>query len=153
MPVLLIAIAIIFIVTAIKGNQGAVAQQINSDITGSGGFFVWVGAILLIALIGRMANIPQASKMLVVLIIGVYLISKNGVFSKLSAALSTASAPSATPQTIAGTETNVPGSTVPAATPSVLAKAPQAQPAPPTNLFGNFPALVQMLGPQIPTVH
>jgi hypothetical protein len=105
------------VVTAIKGNQGDVAAQFNSDITGSGGFFVWIGVLLLIAVGGRVLGLPKGGKMLIVLIIAVYVISQNGVFTQLSKGLSNASAPAPATVTSAGAEAAIPGTTPSSPTP------------------------------------
>jgi type III secretory pathway component EscV len=136
-PVALLALAIIFVVTAIKGNQNDVATQFNSDITGSGGFFVWVGALLLIAVGGRLLGVPKAGKVLIILIIAVYVISQNGVFSKLSKSLSSAQAPAPATTTSAGAETNIPGAAPTQPTP-VAPPDTGTPPAPPQSPFGSL---------------
>jgi hypothetical protein len=145
MPVALLALAIIFVVTAIKGNQGSVAQQFNSDLTGSGGFFVWVGALLLIAVGGRVLGVPRTGKVLMILIIAVYVISNNGVFSQISKAFTTTSAPAPASVTSTGTEGNVPGATPPVPTPvapAVPAAPPTAPPSPFSSLLGGAGGIV-----------
>lgn len=118
MPLALMAIAIILIVTGIKGNQNDVAKQFETDFTGATGFFVWIGAILLLGVTGRILNLPQAAKMLTTLIIAVFLISQNGVFTKLAQGLSQAQAPAPADPTKVGSESSVPGASGGGATPS-----------------------------------
>ena len=79
MQVGFIAIGFLMIIVAIKGNVSEVASQFGKDVTGKGGFLEWVGAILVFALIGRVANTPQAAKLFIALLIVVYLIHTANV--------------------------------------------------------------------------
>lgn len=112
MPVLFIALGVLMLATAIKGNYQQVAAQVDSDVTGSGGFFVWIGAIVLIGGVGRAARLEGTAKMLIGLIIVVYLVSQQGIFSKAAQAVSNARAPAPTPVQETGQASNIPQASV-----------------------------------------
>lgn len=108
MPLALLFIGILAVIVAIKGNYAQVAQQLTSDFSGSAGFIPWVAAIVIIAIVGKAANVPNASKMFIALIILVYLFanssSGSGIWSQIQSALQNVSAPAASDAGAAGNE-------------------------------------------------
>jgi hypothetical protein len=112
-----VLLGILALVTAIRGNQAAVASQVTSDFTGSGsgpGFWVWIAAILIFGLIGRVTGATGAMKLFVGLLIVVYLVSKQGIFGQLSTAFTQTSAPAATQTVETGAAVNASSGASPA---------------------------------------
>lgn len=104
MPLALIAIGILAVVVAMSGQQNAFATQLGKDFSGSGSFFYWIAAIAILAVLGKVANVPNASKLFIALIVVVYLLSNssggNSIFTQLTNALAnfTPSQPASTGQ-------------------------------------------------------
>jgi hypothetical protein len=127
MPIAILLFGILMLMTAIKGNQNAVATQLNKDFTGAGGnFFVWVGLIIMLGFIGRVLHIPNAMKLLIALIVLVYLFKQKGIFTQLDQGLTGTTAPAAassnavcsdTPVNTSGLAAILPQSAVGAAAP------------------------------------
>lgn len=87
MPLALLAIGALAVITGIKGNQATVMAQLESDLTGSGSFIYWIAAIIVLAIIGRVAGFPDAAKAFIALIIVVYVVSQNGLWTQATTAL------------------------------------------------------------------
>ena len=104
MPFAFLFFGVLILVTAIKGNQNALAAQVVKDFTGSGKFFYWIGAIIILAAIGRAVDLPGASKMLITLIIVVYLVSQPGIFGQFSTGLAGVAAPAASSTNAVGAQ-------------------------------------------------
>jgi hypothetical protein len=130
MPIAILLFGILMLMTAIKGNQNAVATQLNKDFTGAGGnFFVWVGLVIMLGFIGRVLHIPNAMKLLIALIVLVYLFKQKGIFTQLDQGLTGATAPAAASSNAVGSDTPVNTSGLAAILPqsAVGAAAPQTQ--------------------------
>jgi hypothetical protein len=110
MPLFLLFMGLLAIITAVKGNTSQVASQIEADFTGAGSFWYWIGAILILAVVGRALGLPEAAKMLIGLILAVYLLSQPGLWAKGVAALNV-SAPAAAPSQDVGAATTATGQT------------------------------------------
>ena len=92
-------LGILAIVTAVKGNQNDVATQIEKDFTASGtgpSFWVWIGAIIVLGVIGRATGATGAVRLFIALLIVVYLVANKGIFASFQSALTKANAPVAT---------------------------------------------------------
>jgi hypothetical protein len=130
MPIAILLFGILMLMTAIKGNQNAVATQLNKDFTGAGGnFFVWVGLVIMLGFIGRVLHIPNAMKLLIALIVLVYLFKQKGIFTQLDQGLTGATAPAAASSNAVGSDTPVNTSGLAAILPqsAVGAAAPQTK--------------------------
>jgi len=114
MPLAFLLIGILFVIVAVKGNLSAAWTQFDSDLTGSGGFIYWIVAIILLAILGRVLEMPNAAKAFIGLVVVVYVFhqSSNGtIFQQFSSALSSASAPaSVATSTQSATTTATPSS-------------------------------------------
>lgn len=102
MPLVLLILAAMVIVVGLKGNFSAVAHQLDVDLLGEpsangtpagASFLLWIGAILFIAVVGKILNIPTASKLFMVLILCVYLVSNAGVFAQFDQAFAQVQSP------------------------------------------------------------
>jgi hypothetical protein len=101
-----------------RGNQDDVATQLAKDFTGSGNFIIWVGIIILLAAIGRVLKIPLSMKLLISLIIVVYLVKQDGIFTKFEQGLSAGASPAPTSRAAVGSSASIPAPNVkPGATP------------------------------------
>jgi hypothetical protein len=99
MPLALLFIGLLLVIVAIKGNYSAVFSQLETDLTGSGNFLVWIFAIMFVAIAGKILELPQAAKLFVTLILVVYVVSNVGIFTKAEQAFadfSAAPAPAST---------------------------------------------------------
>jgi hypothetical protein len=101
MALLFLIVGALALITAIKGNVADVARQLEKDFVGRDSFWLWVGFVLLLSILGSALNMREASRMFMILVVVVYLISRNGVFTKFEEALNV-TAPGATPQTDVG---------------------------------------------------
>src|SRR5262245_15477610 len=94
-------LAVAIILTAINNTYGALGAQLKSDFTGSGSFIYWLGALLIIAVVGYIPGFRSPVKALLVLIVLVFVLKNGtGFWSQLQTAL--AQGPQAPP---AGTTT------------------------------------------------
>jgi len=162
MPIFLAVIAVLFLITALRGNQGAVALQIEQDFLGStgqtgtgpypqgspfgvnspstpgGGFLLWVGAIILFGVIGRVLNLDKTFTMFVYLIVAVYLFTKQGIFDQFNQALQSVVAPSAATPAQAGQQNLPPAGFGAAPAPSPFATSTSN----PASLLPNNPGAI-----------
>lgn len=92
MPLALLIVGVLLLTTVIKGNYNEVASLLSEELTGSKGFLVWVGALLIIGVVGKAANAPLTARAFTALIIVVFLLANSGVFTKFEQAVSSASA-------------------------------------------------------------
>jgi len=107
LPLLFLIVGVLFLITAIKGNQDQLATQIEKDFTGAGSFFVWIGAILLIGVVGAAIGMPKAAKALIALMVVVFIVAQKGLFSNLQNAITNTSAPPASSSADVGAASNI----------------------------------------------
>jgi hypothetical protein len=93
LPIALMVIGIALLVSALRGTEKTLGQQLVSDMTGSGSYVDWVAAIIIIGLLGYIPSFQTPSRALLGLILLVFIVSNNGVFSKLTQALQQTTAP------------------------------------------------------------
>lgn len=96
MPLALLAFGMLAVITGIKGNEADVANQLKTDLTGSGNFLYWIAALVVLAIIGRVGGFPNAAKTFMALIVVVYVLSQNGLWANATSALAGTSAASGT---------------------------------------------------------
>jgi hypothetical protein len=93
MGVALIIIGAILFMAQTNDKLGALGAQVKNDFfgaNGSYGFLVWAAAILAIGAILRIADLPEAGKMLIVLVILAYLLGNANIPSQLASAVKSA---------------------------------------------------------------
>jgi hypothetical protein len=128
MPLALLVIGVLLVVTAIKGsgNISAVATKFETDLTGSGGFIYWIAAIVVLAIVGRVTGATNSVKMFMALVVVVYLVGQQGIWTQFSSAFAGLSA-AATPAAVAPSATAAAATTSMGATGSdTLVGAPAA---------------------------
>lgn len=87
--ILLIGLAMV--TAGLKGTGHELGQQLQSDLIGSGGFVLWIAAVLTIGALGFIGPLRQTSRYLIVLL-GVVLVLRNGgIWQAAQQALSDAS--------------------------------------------------------------
>ena len=117
---------VLFLITAVRGNQGAVALQqdilgtssasgapgsASATTTSSGsGFMIWVGAIILFGVIGRVMNLDKTFVAFIYLIVAVFLLKQQGIFDQFTQALQSVVAPPAASPAAAGAQNTIQGS-------------------------------------------
>lgn len=97
MVIALLIVGILLTTSGIRGTEGQLASQFASDMTGTDGFIVWLGALLVIGLIGFVPGLQRPSRYLLALIILVIVLRNGGVFTNLVAAFAQADATGAAP--------------------------------------------------------
>jgi hypothetical protein len=97
MPFALLFIGILLIVVSIRNTEQAFLALLVGDFSGTGNFFYWVLAIIVVGAVGYIPKAKPVSDALMVLILLALVLtaSKSGVFSQLTAALGTTKTPSA----------------------------------------------------------
>ena len=104
----------LFIVTAIRGNHSAGATQLEKDLLGSGGFLIWVGAIILLGVLGAVSGLERSFKLMIILILVVYVLAQQGLWVQAETALAGLQAPAPTSPNDVGAAVGPTGSTAPA---------------------------------------
>jgi hypothetical protein len=101
MPILFGLFGLILIVTGVRGtvNSGtpSLVSLVKDDFIGTDPFWKWMLAILLIGAIGYIPNLRPISRAFMALVIVVFLLSNNGLFTQLQNVFSNTST-TATPQ-------------------------------------------------------
>lgn len=87
METALVLIGAILVVTGLQGTQGALASQLSSDLSGAGSFWYFIAGISAAGALGYYAPLSGASKLLLFLIVLVLLLSNQGFFAQLQAAV------------------------------------------------------------------
>jgi hypothetical protein len=97
MPFLLFFLGVLLIVVGVRGTQGPFIALVGGDFSGQGNFFYWVVALVLIGSIGYIPKAkPVSDGLLIVIILALFLNrGKNGIFTQITAALSSTKTPSA----------------------------------------------------------
>jgi hypothetical protein len=97
MPFALLFIGILLIVVSIRNTEQAFLALLVGDFSGTGNFFYWVLAIIVVGVVGYIPRAKPVSDALLVLILLALVLtaSKSGVFTQLTAALGSTKTPSA----------------------------------------------------------
>ena len=109
MAVAILIIGALLMITVVKGNTGQVAAQVEQDLLGSNGqtsFLLWIGAIIFLAVVGAVLHIPRASKLFIALVIAVFVLKQNGLWSNALSAFSQVQAPAPAPTAVTGRAVN-----------------------------------------------
>ncbi len=97
MPFVFVVIGILFLVTAIRGTQGAMFTLLKSEFVGSNSFVPWAAAIFILGALGYSKTVrPVADAMIGLVFLAMILANKGGFFSQLNNQLRNPVAP-ATP--------------------------------------------------------
>lgn len=99
MPFALIGIALILLVSGVKGTQKDLGNLIVGDFTGQGNFIYWVVSVMAIGGLGYIPKLKPVSDAFLVLILLVLFISNKGFFAKFNEQLGSATV---TPPTSSG---------------------------------------------------
>lgn len=97
MPLALVIIAMLAILTGIKGNYQDVGTAFQQDVASKGGFIAWAGAIIGIALLFRMIQAPNAGRLFIALVLISFFLQNTTVISEIDAAITGAPTPTAPP--------------------------------------------------------
>jgi len=92
MPILFGIFGVILIVSGVKGtvtgSSPSLMSLLKDDFTGTNPFWKWMLAILFIGAVGYIPNMRPISRAFMALVIIVFLMSNQGVFSQLQSAFS-----------------------------------------------------------------
>lgn len=92
MPVALLIIGIVLAITAFRGTYGQLGNLLIGDFTNKNNFLVWIGALVIVGMIGYIPNMEKPSRAFLGLILLVIFLKNGGVFSQFSGALQSARA-------------------------------------------------------------
>jgi hypothetical protein len=92
MPLALIIIGTALIVSAFRNTQDQLGAQLVKDFTGAGNFLYWFAAIAVVGAVGYATKFSTVSRLFLVLILIVIVLSNGGVFEKAVSALKTTAA-------------------------------------------------------------
>jgi hypothetical protein len=84
MPLALIVIGIAMVIAGARKQAGNLGAQVATDF--SGGFLVWVGAIVGIGMLGNVPMLQKPSRLLLMLVILVFVLRNGGLFQLGAAA-------------------------------------------------------------------
>lgn len=87
MLIALLIIGLMLISTSLQNTQHELGRQLQLDFLGSGGFLAWAAGIMAIGAIGLIPGLRSPSRYLLALIGVVFVVSNQGIFSGLQAAL------------------------------------------------------------------
>lgn len=87
MPIVLLTVGALFIISSLNGKEHDLATQIYKDFSGDDSFVYWIVAIVIIGGVGYIPGWGDVSNLFMALIIIVFILANNGVFTKLEAAL------------------------------------------------------------------
>lgn len=88
----LLILGLMLIATALKGTEHELAQELQMDLFGAGGFVIWIVAILLLAGVGYIPGLHDLSRLFMVLLLVVIFLGNAGVFAQFQKALQGVSA-------------------------------------------------------------
>lgn len=98
MPFLLAILAVVFLVTALRGTTTTLFGLIKADFSGSGNYIYWVISLLVIGSIGYVKKLQPVSDMFLALVLIVMMLANKGFFSQFMTAVKS-------PQCVASTTT------------------------------------------------
>lgn len=84
MPYAIILIGAVLLVSGIRGTYKDLWQLVRGDFSGTDSYLAWVAAIAVIGGIGYIPRLKSLSVALLTLLLLVIVISRKGVFEKLS---------------------------------------------------------------------
>jgi hypothetical protein len=112
MGFVLIFIAVILIITALRGTTGQLGSLLMQDFTGKNNFGIWLFAFFLIGALGYIPSFKKLSDAFLLLVIVVILISNDkngqGFFTELTAAMNGAGSGSLPATPIGGLASSTP---------------------------------------------
>lgn len=98
MPFVLLFVAILFLVVAVKGTQGDFYRLLKSEFVGTNSFIPWAAAILVLGLAGYVKPIRPVTHAFIALIFLVLIIANGGqIFGQFNRALTAPEAPATPP--------------------------------------------------------
>ncbi len=101
MVIALLIVGILLTTAGIRGTEGKLATQFASDMTGTDGFIVWLGALVLIGLVGFIPGLQRPSRYLIALVVLVIVLRNGGVFQNFVTAIAQVDATGPVPSQVA----------------------------------------------------
>ena len=97
MPFALLFIGIVLLVASIRNTQNSLVALLIGDFSGTGNFFYWVVALIVVGAVGYIPKAKPVSDALLILILLALVLTagKAGVFNQVTSALGTTGSPSA----------------------------------------------------------
>ena len=105
MPFALLLIGFLAFVSAYKNTLPQLGALLKSDFSGKGNFLYWIAALIIVGGVGYFRPLQNSSKMLLLLVLVVMVLSDKGFFGQFVAALN-APAPAAATETAVGSASN-----------------------------------------------
>jgi hypothetical protein len=85
MPFALLAAGLILAVSGVRGTTGELTDLVKGDFQGDRNFGYWLASILVIGAIGYVEDFRPLSRMFLVLVLVVLVLSNRGVFAAFNA--------------------------------------------------------------------
>jgi hypothetical protein len=85
MPLVFLAIGVLFLVSAVRGTQDSLFSLLSDDFTGKNNFLLWIVAIAFIGALGMVEDLRKLSNAFLLLVVVVILLSNKGFFTNLTA--------------------------------------------------------------------
>ncbi len=95
MGLFILVIGALFVISAIRNEQGQLAAQFESDFPG---YFVWAGAMIGIYLLSKIPGFQKPAILLMALVVLVIVIADRGVFANLQQAIQNPPASTSNPE-------------------------------------------------------
>jgi hypothetical protein len=93
MPLLLVAMGVVLLIAAVRGQTTTLFDLLKGDFTGPNNYLIWMGAILGVGMFGYIRSIrPIASAMLVLIVVSMVL-SDKGFFTQFAQAFQSTTNP------------------------------------------------------------
>lgn len=108
MPIALLIVGIFLAVAGIKNNAATVGTVLKDDFSGAGSFWYWIAAVVIIGSVGYYTKAETVSRMFLVLIVLVFALSNEGIYSRIVAALENPQ-PAPSNDAALGADTKTPG--------------------------------------------
>jgi apolipoprotein N-acyltransferase len=92
-----VVVGLLFLVVAVRGTQDALFSLLKSEFTGTGSFIPWAAAIFILGAIGYAKPVkPVADAMIGLVVLGMVLNNKGGIFKQFETQINNPTAPAAT---------------------------------------------------------
>lgn len=87
MALAILFIGILLVASGIKGTEHELGAQLADDLTGTDGFLIWLGAIVLLGLISKIPGFETPSKYFLALVLVAVLLNNSSLIANLQSAL------------------------------------------------------------------
>lgn len=83
----LVFLGLILVIATLRGNLRFLAALFASEFQGQGSFIYWLAAVMMIGAVGYIRPLRPVSNAFLILILIVFVVKNNGVFSRFTQAV------------------------------------------------------------------